>query len=95
MLYATTLLISVSLTMILVRSKLTEDLRYWTAIWSDPKKVSLAYAINCPQCSGFWVGFAVAFLFAPQAEAVKFIAVVTFGTSLLAAVVDRYLFSNA
>jgi hypothetical protein len=99
MIYFTTLLLSVSLTMILVRSKLTESFRQWVVSWSNPNKVSFGYLANCPQCSGVWVGLFAALCCVPHlaytmsmSGLVHFVAVIAFGTSLCALLVDTYLF---
>ena len=96
MVVVSTLLISVSLTLIVVRSKLTEGLRLWIVQWSNPNKVSLGYAINCPQCTGVYFGFITSLCCIPvvpvqNAEIAFYIVVITFGTALLAQMVDKYL----
>jgi len=85
-----TLLISVSVTMIVVRGKIAEPLRLWLMRHSDADRISVAYAINCPQCTGVWIGLAIGLIVFPT---FFFVSVLTFGTSLLASVVDKYLFS--
>ena len=76
--------------MIAVRGKIAELVRLWIMQHSNVERVSAAYAINCPQCTGIWVGLVVGLLVNPT---VYFVAVMAFGTSLLALVVDKYLFS--
>jgi len=100
MVYLTTLLISVSLTVIIVRSKLTESSRNWVSTWSDINKTSIAYALHCCQCTGIYVGFVTSVCCLPNlvysmppSEIACFVLTITFGTSLLAHIVDRYLHS--
>lgn len=100
MIYLTTLLISVSLTVIIVRSKLTESSRNWVSTWSDINKTSIAYALHCCQCTGIYVGFVTSvcclpnfYAITPRGEVICFVLTVTFGTSLLAHIIDRYLYS--
>jgi hypothetical protein len=98
MVVLSTLCISVSLTLIVVRSKLTEGLRHWIVQRSNPNEVSIGYAINCPQCTGIYAGFITSICCLPAvplqgAEIEFYIATVTFGTALLAQVIDKYLTS--
>jgi len=99
MIYFTTLLLSVSLTMILVRSKLTESFRSAVMKRYPPNGVTWGYLVNCTQCSGVWVGLVCAVCTIPAFagtrsvfEVIHFVAVVTFGTSLGALLADTYLF---
>jgi len=102
MIYFTTLLLSVSLTIILVRSKLTESFRSAVMKRYPPNGVTWGYLVNCPQCSGVWVGLVCAVCYIPLIasgapfrsvfEVIHFVAVVTFGTSLGALLADTYLF---
>jgi len=64
---------------------------------SDPNELSLAYMINCAQCSGFWIGLvaAVAVLpLMPQSvpESLYFVAVIAFGASFTSMFASRYYF---
>ena len=72
----------------MVRSKIAEPVRLWVMRHSDIEGISVAYAVNCPQCMGIWVGLAVGLLVNPT---VYFVAVMAFGTSLFASLADRYL----
>ena len=88
-----TLLISVSVTMLIVRSKIMEPIRLWIMRHSDVDRISVGYAINCPQCAGVYIGFFTGFLFFQVEPTLLFLTAVTFGTSLLAMVADRYLYN--
>ena len=100
MMYLTTLLISVSLTVIIVRSKLTESSRNWVSTWSDINKTSIAYALHCCQCTGIYAGFVTSVCCLPNfysamllCEMIYFVLTITFGTSLIAHMIDRYIYS--
>ena len=88
-----TFLISVSATLLVVRSKIMESVRLWVMKYSDVDRISIGYAINCPQCMGIWIGLFVGILFYQVSPTLLFLTAMTFGTSLLAMVADRYLLS--
>ena len=68
-------------------------MRLWIMKHSDVDRISIGYAINCPQCMGIWIGFSVGILFYQVSPSLLFLTAMTFGTSLLAVVADRYLLS--
>ena len=95
------LIIATGLTLIIVRSKITEPVRLWLMTKQDPNGLTLAYMVNCAQCTGVWVGLAVGLSvlpLIPQASwyewAYYFPAIISMGTSFVTTVVDRYIFSQ-
>ena len=79
------LIAATGLTLIVVRGKIFEPQRLW--LMSQNK--TLAYAINCPQCMGFWIGL---FYGAITYWDFYFIAATACSVSLTAMLADRYYF---